>query len=313
MSIRPGARERPPADRGQRPWNYFPSPLRYPGGKRRLAPFVAALVEANALEDGDYAEVYAGGAAIALDLLFGEYVRRIHINDLDPAVHAFWLAARDSSDELCRRIHETPLTIEEWRRQKAVYEAVAPNPIDLAFATLFLNRTNRSGILTAGPVGGYAQAGDWKLDARFRREDLIRRVQKIGRYAARIEVYGLDALVFLRDIAPSLPSPALIYLDPPYYVKGTEHLYVNSYETGDHASVASALSTVARPWLVTYDDAPAIRELYRTHHAIAYEIPYTAHTRYRGSEVAFTSPGMRLPAHLPGDARLRPFGPPATE
>lgn len=273
----------------------YASPLRYPGGKRRLAGFVKLILEANDLVGAEYAEVYAGGAGIALELLYEEYASRIHINDLDPTVHAFWLAARDHADDLCRRVTSARLTIDEWKRQRAVFSSANPDPIDLGFATLYLNRTNRSGILTGGPIGGYHQSGPWRLDARFRRDDLVRRIEKVGRFASRIEIYGLDALEFLSGAVRTLPARSMLYLDPPYFVKGQEHLYVNAYRPEDHAAVADALAGAQRPWLVTYDDAAEIRELYAQRSLIAYGIRYTAHTSYRGREVAFFSEGLAVP------------------
>ncbi len=299
--------ERPPEQRGggQRPWALYPSPLRYPGGKRKLAPFVKLLFEINELVDGEYAEVYAGGAGIALELLYEEYVRRIHINDLDAGIHAFWLAARDRTDELCRRVQDTAVTMEEWRRQRATHRAADPDPLDLAFATLFLNRTNRSGIITGGPIGGYEQAGTWRVDARYRRADMIRRLDKVGRFGSRIEVYRLDGADFLRTIAPALPDSSLIYLDPPYFVKGQEELYANYYKPADHAAVAALVGGLGLPWMVSYDNAEEIRALYAGHQFVEYGIAYTAQGRYRGREIAFFAKSLWIPS-VSDPARVTP-------
>ena len=137
----------------------FYSPLRYPGGKRKLANFMALVFRTNRLLDGEYAEVYAGGAAVALTLLYGQYARRIHINDLDPGLYAFWVAARDSTAELCRRVQDAKLNMKEWERQRAVQDSLNPDSLDLAFSTFYLNRTNRSGIITGGVLCGEDQTG----------------------------------------------------------------------------------------------------------------------------------------------------------
>ena len=302
MAVRTNV-ERPPDRRGQRPWAFYPSPLRYPGGKRKLATYVKLLLQVNGLVDGEYAEVYAGGAAIALELLFEHYVRRIHINDYDPAVHAFWIAARDSSEALCRRVRDTDVTMEEWRRQRAVYGSANPDPLDLAFATLFLNRTNRSGIITGGPIGGYSQTGTWRLDARYHSDDLVRRIEKIGRFGSLIEVYRLDGAEFLKTIVPTLPDRALVYLDPPYYVKGQEALYANYYKPHDHEVIAGLVAALPRPWMVSYDDRSEIRELYGQHRSMSYGIGYTAHDRYRGQEVAYFAAQLRVP-HVGDPSRV---------
>jgi DNA adenine methylase len=280
------------------------SPLRYPGGKRKLANYVRLLVRRNDLLDGDYAEVYAGGAAVALSLLFGEYVDRIHINDLDRGVHAFWLAARDHPDEICRRIAAATLDIDEWRRQRDVYADNSAELIDLAFATFYLNRTNRSGILTGGPIGGYEQSGTWRLDARFAKDDLIARIEKIARHRSRIRIYNMDAANFLTDVVPQLGVRALVYLDPPYFVKGQELLYANYYDADDHLRIARLVTSLAQRWVVSYDDTPQIRGLYAAYRHIEYGLAYSAHLRYRGREVMFFSDDMTIP-DVKNPSRLR--------
>lgn len=287
--------EQPPGQRGQQPWKLYASPLRYPGGKRKLANFMKLLVTSNGLADGEYAEVYAGGAAVALELLYEEYVRRIHINDIDRGVHAFWMAATEQTDSLLALVRDTPVTIDQWRKQRDIYLSADPAPLELGFATLFLNRTNRSGIVTGGPIGGYRQEGTWRIDARYRVEDIVNRIEKVGRFAARIEVTRLDGAVFLRDIAPKLPDGSLVYLDPPYFVKGQEALYASYYSADDHAVIAGLVLELDLPWVVSYDDAPEIRALYPKVDHVAYSIAYSAHARYRGSEIAFFSESLRVP------------------
>ena len=288
--------ERPPDQRSGRPWTLYPSPLRYPGGKRKLANFVKVLMASNGLVDGEYAEVYAGGAAIALELLYEEYVRRIHINDLDRGIHAFWVAATQETDGICRRVRDTPVTIDEWRRQRDTYLAPQPDPLDLAFATLFLNRTNRSGIVTGGPIGGLQQQGTWRIDARYRSADLLHRVEKVGRFSSRIDVSGLDGADFIRTVVPALPERSLVYLDPPYFVKGQEALYSNYYRPEDHALIAELVASLDVPWLVSYDDVPDIRALYPEAARLAYTIAYSANDRYRGAEIAFFADSLDVPA-----------------
>jgi DNA adenine methylase len=253
------------------------------------------LLRRNDLLDSTYVEVYAGGASVALTLLFGEYARQIIINDLDRGIHAFWLAARDQTDELCRLVHDTPLTIEEWHRQRAILRDPNANPLELAFATFYMNRTNRSGILTGGPIGGYEQGGNWNISARFSRGDLVARIQKVGRHASRIRVLGLDAAELLRTIVPTLPPRTLLYLDPPYYVKGQELLYANFYQAADHAQIAELVARLELPWVVSYDDAPEIRQLYSGSPMLEYHIGYSAHQRYRGREVMFFSDRLAVP------------------
>lgn len=271
------------------------SPLRYPGGKRKLANFMRLFLRHNDLLDGDYAEVYAGGAAVALSLLFGEYVEQVHINDVDRGVHAFWRAARDFPDELSRRVAEARLDIDEWSRQRNVQADEHAGLVDLAFSTFYLNRTNRSGIVTGGPIGGHAQSGPWQLDARFTKDALIARIQKIARHRSRIQIYGMDAADFLAQVTPRLRDRALVYLDPPYFTKGQDLLYANYYGAEDHVHIARLVASLERPWIVSYDDAPEVRRFYGGFRSIEYSIAYSAHARYRGREVMFFAPEVVIP------------------
>ena len=282
---------------GEKPIRHaFHSPLRYPGGKRKLANFIALVYLRNGLCDGEYAEVYAGGAAVALSLLYGEYVERIHINDLDKGVYAFWQCARDRTSELCSLVREARLDMAEWERQRAVQTALNSDPLDLAFSTLFLNRTNWSGIIAGGVIGGKQQAGKWKMDARFNKEDIIRRIERIGRSRSRIEVYNLDGIEFLQCLAPTLRGPSLVYLDPPYDSKGQEMLYQNYYKSDDHCTLANAVEKCRLNWIVSYDNTELIRGLYQEYRSIEYSISYSAQARYKGSEVAFFSDSLDIPS-----------------
>jgi DNA adenine methylase len=256
---------------------------------------MSLLFRVNKLLDGEYAEVYAGGAAVALNLLFGEYARRVHINDIDRGVYAFWEAARDHPSELTRRIRKVRLTLNEWERQRAIQTEEDPDPLELAFSTFFLNRTNRSGIVMGGVIGGRAQRGTWRIDARFNRDALVDRIERIGRWASRIEIYRLDGRAFLKDVVPSLDRRALVYLDPPYYVKGRERLYVNYYVADDHERIARLVQSLRRPWVVSYDDVPGIRKLYRGLPLRRYSIAYSAQERYEGREIVFFSPKLVVP------------------
>lgn len=273
----------------------FATPLRYPGGKGKFSRFVKQIFEANGLLDGHYVEPYAGGAGVALELLFQEYVSHIHINDIDSAVYSFWKAAVDHTADLCELILETPVTMDNWHKQRAVLTSMDEHSVlDVALATFFLNRTNRSGILKAGVIGGKAQAGKWKLDVRYNKEDLTKRIKMIGRYRDRIHVYNKDAVAFLDDLVPILPSKSLIYLDPPYYEKGSG-LYRNFYNHEDHVRIAKKLESVNLPWIVSYDDVQPIKEIYSNYRQDEYVLSYTAQDKRKGSEVMIYGPSIVQP------------------
>lgn len=278
-----------------RPSNFY-TPLRYPGGKGKLVPYIKRLFEENMLVDGVYVEPYAGGAAVALELLLHEYVRKIYINDISDGVAAFWRSVLNDTDALCSLIAAAELTMPEWYRQREIQR----NPTDhdditLGYSTFYLNRTNRSGILGAGVIGGKEQRGKWKIDARFNTVDLVQRIHTIARVRNRIEFHQQDAIAFIDSVVPSLPKKSLIYLDPPYYVKGSD-LYLHHYQHEDHVKIAKRVALLrSKNWIVSYDNAPQVRDMYCKFRSIVYGLSYSAQDRYQGAETMYFSDGLAIP------------------
>ena len=272
------------------------SPLRYPGGKGKIAGYMKVLLEQNLLLDGDYVEPYAGGASVALDLLVNEYVSNVHINDIDKSIYAFWHCVLHNTREFCTRVKNIELTIDEWQKQKEIQRRRDHHSIlDVGFSTFFLNRTNRSGIITAGVIGGLNQEGKWKIDARFTKENLIKRIQKISDYKDRIHLYNEDAVSLVNRLDKELSKQTLFYLDPPYYDKGKE-LYVNYYKHEDHVEIADMMSDINnRHWLISYDDVDPIKCLYNHFRQRLYSLNYSAAKSTKGSEVLVFSDNSIIP------------------
>lgn len=272
------------------------SPLRYPGGKACLLDLTSMVLRLNRLERGHYAEPYAGGCGLALELLYGGHVADIHINDIDPSIWAFWYCVLNDTDALVSKIEKTPVTIKEWRKQRSIHKKQdASNWLALGFSAFFLNRTNRSGVIKdAGVIGGLAQTGTYKIDCRYNRSDLIRRIQRIAKYKDRIHLTNLDALKFLTRCEKRLPTDSLIFIDPPYYNKGAS-LYTNFYRKEDHTDVAQRIIEMERHWIVTYDDAPEIRRLYRDRRQYCFDVAYSLHEKRIGTELLIASKGIKIP------------------
>lgn len=275
------------------------SPLRYPGGKGKLAEYMASVLELNGAEGGHYAEPFAGGAAVALDLLFSERVRHIHINDLDWSVYAFWKAVVENGEEFVDKIMSTDITLETWQRSREIKKnASSYGVIDVGFATFFLNRTNRSGILNGGVIGGLSQEGEWKIDCRFNKTELIDRIKRIGIYSSRISVTNQDASQFLPELSRSVHKKCLIYVDPPYYVKGA-YLYQNHFTHLDHVDLAEVVGAIDKhPWLVSYDNVEQIRRIYASFDQEQFSIGYSARNHGKGSEVMVFSPNLQRPGRV---------------
>ena len=275
----------------------FYSPLRYPGGKGKVADYFKQIFKDNQLYDGIYVEPYAGGASIALSLLFNQYASRIIINDIDRSIFAFWHSVLNETENLCRLIIDAPLTLDTWQRQREIQkEKDSQNLLALGFSTFFLNRTNRSGILNAGLIGGLQQSGKWKMDARFEKKELVFRIERIAEYADSITISNLDAVELVKSLRNSLPAKSIFYFDPPYYIKGKD-LYLNFYSPEDHQKIADEVSKVERQkWVVTYDNVEPICSLYSSFRSKSFELAYSAGALNRiGKEVMFFSNNTIIP------------------
>ncbi|MBA6337932.1 DNA adenine methylase [Colwellia sp. BRX8-7] len=272
-----------------------PTPLRYPGGKSSVWPMVSKLISENNLENREYAEPFAGGCGLALNLLFRNKVSKLHLNDFDPSIWSFWYSVLNLTNELIDMIQQTPVTIEEWHKQREIHKTTSrDNPLILGFSTFFLNRTNRSGIiLKAGVIGGKSQAGEYKLDCRFNKKGLIEKIVKIAERKHDIQLYNLDALEFFSVTDKLLSKKGLYCIDPPYYMKG-QTLYTNFYEHDDHVQLAKVIESLRTPWILTYDNASEIKALYTKFDKFLFNLNYSAARKRKGTELFVKSKNLSV-------------------
>ena len=265
------------------------SPLRYPGGKASLAGYFGDIISALALDSPRYVEPYAGGVGAGIALLREGIVDHLVINDIDPAVHAFWNSVIEFNDQFVERVTDVTLTVEEWQKQREIYKAKDDtDALSLGFAFFYLNRTNRSGILNAGVIGGLAQAGNYKIDARFNRETLVGRLRAIGDLADQITVTDLDGRTVIRQYADD-PS-AFMYIDPPYVQAGSQ-LYLNAFDHGDHAALAEVVNDASNSnWIMTYDMSPLIERLYAEQFQCRLNLTYSVKNYVKAEELLVASP-----------------------
>ena len=272
----------------------YDSPLRYPGGKSSLSAFLGQAIAKTGIEGATYVEPFAGGAGAAITLLLQERVDHVVINDLDPAVYSFWRAVVEEGSRFAETIKTVPLTLDEWRAQKQIYAAgrvAGEYSFELGFAFFYLNRTNRSGVLNAGVIGGQQQAGRYKIDARFNRERLASRITSIANLREKITVTSRDGRAVIEEYA-TLPE-AFLYVDPPYVQMGGS-LYLNSFTEADHTYLAMCLNRNASAnWVLTYDDTQLIRDLYRDRYQETFSLIYSARNMGVATELMVLSDRMR--------------------
>jgi len=269
------------------------TPLRYPGGKTSLFLFFDEIIKNGNWSSVEYIEPYAGGAGAALSLLLLERVDSIVINDLDPAIYAFWKSVLEDTDEFIKKIEGTAVTIEEWKKQKEIYKnrAVA-DMFDLGFATFFINRTNRSGVMNAGPIGGLDQSGPYKINARYNKESLVAKIKLIASYKSRISVSNSDGIEVIKEYVKKPTS--FFYIDPPYFKQG-KGLYMNFFDNKQHEDLAAILirNRGAR-WILTYDNEPEILKLYSDFkdQKATFDLRYSARNHRLASELMIFSDGV---------------------
>lgn len=274
------------------------SPLRYPGGKTQLYKFVKSIMDLNNIS-GTYIEAYSGGFGIGVELLLNKDVERVVINDYDKSIYSVWYSILNHTDALVSLIEDTQITIEEWHKQKEINNNVKNhrNSLENGFSTLFLNRTNRSGIINAGPIGGYKQDGNYKLDCRFNKASLIKRIRMIAEERNRIDLFQLDAIKLIDKIPEQYDiETSFIFFDPPYYIQG-KNLYTNFYTHKDHEKLAHKISNLDQYfWITTYDYAPQIQDIYSRfqNNSYTYELLYSAQNKRKATEFLFASEKTKL-------------------
>ncbi len=266
------------------------SPLRYPGGKFKIYDKVKNIIETNALSDRTYVEPFAGGFGIGLGLLCDGIVQTAILNDFDTHIYNFWFAVFHHTDDFLRMIMDTPVTIEERERQKTVYTDDNANRVSDGFATFFLNRVNFSGVIKGGPIGGFSQSGTYKLDCRFNKDEMTKKIQQIALLKERIELYNCDASELLTQHLKGRINTSFFNIDPPYVKKGSK-LYTNYFMEQDHIELERTITECLEDthWIVTYDDCDLIRYIYRDYHMIKYDILHNAGGSVRGKEIVITN------------------------
>lgn len=267
------------------------SPLRYPGGKTQLSKFVEHTIKINSIENVTYCEPFSGGAGVAIELLLSEKVSKIILNDYDIGVFSIWKAILNETNEFIELINNTDITIEEWYNQKNIYLSTKEEKrysLELAFSTFFLNRTNHSGIISGGPIGGFNQNSENKIDCRFNKESLINKIISIANKRDDISLYCFDAKILIdKIIRKHDPHNLFIFFDPPYYMQG-KNLYTNFFNHEDHQELARKIKLLDNYyWITTYDYVSEIKDLYKGTNIKEYNLRYSANRVRKEKEYLF--------------------------
>lgn len=268
------------------------NPLRYPGAKSKLVPYIKELLISENLTDCVFLEAYGGSAAVSLALLREGIVSKIKINEFDPLIYSFWYSVFNHTDELIAMINETDISLENWNyiSQYRDPEFIRDKDIvEIGFAGLFLNRTNFSGILKANPLGGKKQESKYKIDCRFNKVAIVKCIEELSTYRKHVSVYNMDALAFLqRHTRYNRHRKTFAYIDPPYYEKGPG-LYRHFYTHENHLALANFMKNKAYPWLISYDDTEEIRDMYSTSKKQTIYLDYSINTHRKGEELLISN------------------------
>lgn len=271
------------------------SPLRYPGGKNKMYNYTKSLLKKNNLMGCTYCEPFAGGSGLALSLLMKNDVSNIILNDLDRSIYAFWYSVLYETKELCRLIANADLSVDEWQKQKSLQNDKSNlDLLTLGFSTFYLNRTNVSGIIKGGLIGGYEQKGKYKIDCRFKKDDLISRIQLIASHKNDISLSNKDASDFILEDLSCIPpnQPTFVFIDPPYFNKGPS-LYLNSFTEENHRNLASLIqSKIKHSFIVTYDNVEVIKDMYHGLNPSTFDIYYSANKKGMAKEIRMLSPNL---------------------
>ena len=246
-----------------------------------------------------------------MDLLLKDDIEFVYLNDADLGIASFWEAIRTEPERLIDEIMTVEVSVNHWlevrnRRKELIERFNARDEDDpkynfeLGFLTFYLNRTNISGIIDGGCVGGMQQSGKYRIDCRFSRDGLASKVSRIAKKASSFAVSCMDGVdflsekfrVLLKENGYSL-SDSLVYIDPPY-VKQGKNLYFNSMGETEHRRLAGTLKNwTCENWFLTYDNSPLVKELYRGWDMRLLSVKYSANSRERASELAIFPPTLR--------------------
>ena len=261
------------------------TPLRYPGGKSRVAELLVDLMP----DFKEYREPFLGGGSVYLTAVQKHPDCKFWINDLYYDLYCFWDEAKFDIGSLVDDVRTIRKEYDGRGRElhdKLVAEIPGYGTHDKAVAFFAINRTTFSGTSLSG---GYSQES---FDKRFTPSS-IDRLEKIGPLLQDTKITCLDYSELLREPGDGV----FIFLDPPYYTATKSALYGKNGELHkgfDHERFAEEVKNCPHKWMITYDNCDYVKEMYKDFNVIPFEFAYgmrnvTANAEMTGKEVLITN------------------------
>lgn len=237
------------------------SPLRYPGGKNRVAKMLLEHMPPHT----DYREIFAGGAA----LFFSKpRVKKNWLNDLHPGLCAFYRAVQKHFDQfaaLCRQQDGSlRARFDEWAARRDLMDATGDEMlVERAVQYYFLNRTVWGGRVVYDPRRKsrlyFSNPSGWS--------NLEKKLAHLSAISEKLRGVKITCDGYQKCLAGAT-ADTLIYADPPYFRESvghiTDRLYDKSFDYDCHRKLAALLKKTKAKVMVSYDDCPEIRELYKS-------------------------------------------------
>jgi DNA adenine methylase len=233
--------------------------IRYPGSKDKHLRFLESYFPSFNYEKG-ICEPFAGTASVTFYMLQGKFVDYYHINDFDSGIAALWNTVKTQPEDLKQKIKSYKPNVKDFYKFK---NEEADNDFDKAFQKIVIHQISFSGLgmMAGGPLGGREQKGAYNVLSRWRPEKISANIEKCSNL-----LNSADGKITNESwetvLTEANDNGRFIYLDPPYYERGA-----NLYIAGDidHAAMAEELQSKDN-WLLSYNDLPEIRKLYKKNH-----------------------------------------------
>jgi len=215
---------------------FFP----YIGGKFYLLEKLIPLIP----EHTTYVEVFGGAGTILLN----KPPSKVEVfNDIDGDLINLFMVVRDKPKEFIKKFKWLLYSRELNRKWSKEMETT--DPVERAVRFYYVLRSSFSGNWGAG----------WSF-TRNKPQCLFNSLKQIHLIAQRLKRVHIDHLDFRKCIKIWDSKNTFFYLDPPYYGK---HRYRYNLTEEDHLALREILGKVKGKWLLTYNEHPKIRELYK--------------------------------------------------